>query len=200
MYVSLRNNNSNMIGVNCIHLKSNADIMRFDWMKQQHNSATHQYSPHYILSISRYYDCNNSANIIGTVYYCYTNTHLTAEHFSATADEWKRQQTMMHDYSFSISKQDNHKLLTQMSNIPFLWYWRYVFLEEFKETVCICWIFVFSKNTNWPDLNNNGRFWITSTTHLQTWINCNWYTLQNTVKTNAVIIPFQYIFFEVQGV
>jgi len=49
--VSLRDNNRNMIGVNCIHLKSNADVMRFYWMKQQHNSATHQDSPHYILSV-----------------------------------------------------------------------------------------------------------------------------------------------------
>ena len=29
-----------MIGVKYVHLKSNADIMRFYWMKQQHNSAT----------------------------------------------------------------------------------------------------------------------------------------------------------------
>jgi len=30
-----------MIKVNCVHLSSNAEFMRFNWQKQEHNSATH---------------------------------------------------------------------------------------------------------------------------------------------------------------
>lgn len=68
--------------------------------------------------------------------------------------------------------------------IPFFWNWRQKFLEEFKEIVCVWKIFVFSKNANWHDLNNNGRIRTTSTTHLQAWIHCNWYTLHNNTPNN----------------